>query len=373
MDQEKKETPKISKSKYELTLAEFPLFLLSKGGKEDKAVFECIEYRDMITGKGGEEVPRVWKVYPHSQIGFGTASTFETLFDLFQVWKEHNFDNQYIQFGSVYNLLKKRGENTGNNDYKRIIRDLNCLVGITIEAKNAFWDNEVKAYVDMTFHIFDNLYLYKEKPTGQAVLPFSSIKASDVLYGSVQKNSLLMANFDSHFFHSLTPVEQRLALYLSKVFRSQSVNKRELLHFAQQIPLYAKQTKHIKEQFKKACRGLMEKGFDLLERLSFEKGVDGKELIIFERKGKLPEYPKGGPQKEHYEIDLLVEDILEVCDDKKSTDFYKKVARLLPRETIYRALAEVREVKNLSGVKKSEGALFTSLVRKYARDLKVEL
>ena len=372
---------KLQRSQYELTLAEFPLFLLSKGGKGNTQAIKCIEYYDTIQGKNDVVVPREWRVYPHPKYGFGTVSTFETFFDLWQIWKEDNFRHQYIRFGSPYQLLKRRGQvHCGKNHY-RIIRDLNCLTGITIEAKNAYWDNEVKAYVDATFHLFDYLRLYKEEPSGTANLPYGSIKASDVLYGSIQKNSILLAYFDADFFHSLAPLEKRLALYLSKVFRSQAVHKRNIVDLAQQIPIYAKQTKHIKESLKKACTGLIQKGFKLLDDFSFKKANDGKtQLIIFKRKGRLPaNYRKNnsniqvGRGKDPDHIKLLVEDILDICKDKKSERFYKKVAMLMPEITIYRALAEVKEVRNLGKMKRNEGALFTSLIKKYAQEQGVNL
>lgn len=366
--------PEFSKSKYELTLSEFPIFILSKKTEEK---VECIEYHDTITGRDGELVPRDWKVYPDVKFGFGTDSTFKTLFDLFQIWKEQNFENQFIQFGSVYRLLKRRGNNLSKNEYNRILRDLKCLVGMRIEAKNAFWDNEIKAYVDMTFHLFDHLALYKEKPNGQATLPFARIKASDILYGSVLKNSILIADFDSKFFHTLTPVEQRLSLYLAKIFRSQTIHKRDLLTFARQIPIYAKQPKHVKERLKKACEGLLKKEYKYLEKYWFEKAAEGKnELIVFQRKGELPKLPKlpaSKYPKEEYEIDLLVDDILEVCGDPKSELFYRKVAELMPKDQIYRAVAEVQAVSKLGQMRRSPGALFTALIKKYADERGVNL
>ena len=76
------------------------------------------------------------------------------------------------------------------------------MVGITIKAKNAFWDNEHKAYVDTTFHIFESVNHYKGDPAGQATLAFSFIKASDYLFNnSILKNSLLSLPFDSKLFH----------------------------------------------------------------------------------------------------------------------------------------------------------------------------
>jgi len=366
--------PEISKSTYELTLSEFPIFILSKRPNKD---IKAIVYEDTIIGKDHLPVIRKWKVVPDAEHGFGTASTFETLYDLFQIWKESNFTDQSIQFGSIYNLIKKRGQSIGRQQYNQIIRDLNCLVGIRITAKNAFWDNTQQAYVDMTFHLFDQLDLYKDKPNGQATLPLTRIKASDVLYGSIKKNSLLTADFDSQFFHSLTPIEQRIALYLSKVLKTKKSYSREMLKLAEQVPIHSQQTKHIKQEFKKACNGLISKGFKLMDRWEFKKANDGKtELIVFYRSGTPPTQKpkeKGQYHKENYQIECLVEDILEVCNDVKSINYYKKVARCLPDNIIYRAIAEVKETSSLGEVKKSTGSIFTHLIKKYAEELGINL
>ena len=371
------EKPKISRSKYELTLAEFPFVLLSKRKDESK---KCIEYKDTITGKDKEEIERVWKVFPHSELGFGTASTFSTLFELLQVWKEGNFDSQVIHFGSTYNLLKRKGIGTGVKEYRQITRDLDCLVGITIKAKNAFWDNERRAYVDMTFHLFDQVFYFKEKPGGQAVIPFAHIKASDVLYGSVLKNSFLTANFDSKFFHGLAPIEQRIALYLTKMFRSQAVHKKELFEFAHQIPLQFKEKKQIKQRLKKACDGLISKGFHWLKSYDFEKGSNKQEYIVFKNSSTVKPLPYQFKtntvplsEKPPYKIDALVEDILAVCKDDHSKNFYKKVAHLFPETLIYRMISEVKEVRDCMEIKKSKGAVFTSLAQKYAKKHSIDL
>lgn len=370
-------TTALSRSKYELTLAEFPIFLLSRSKEDARKV---IEYKDQIIGKGGKQVDREWRVFP-SASGFGTESTFSTLFELFQIWKEDNFNQQTIHFLSIYNILKRKGLNTSNQQYKQVQRDLDCLVGITIKAKNAFWDNDVKAYVDMAFHLFDSYHLFKEKADGQAMLPLAQIKASDVLYGSILKNSILIAGFDSKFFHSLKPLEQRLAIYLTKVFRSQTMHKRDLVKFADQVPIYVKQTKHIKQQIKRTCSGLMEKGFDLLESFEFEKGLHKQEFIVFRRSGALPKTFSGkektgqffGKGVDQTVTGFLVEDILKVCEDNKSIDFYRKVARLMPEDTIYRALSEVKETRDLGKIKNSKGALFTNLIKKYALEQGIEI
>lgn len=368
-------------AKYELTLAEFPVFLLSKQEHKD---IEAIEYQDQITGKEGEVVERKWTVYPNKKFGLGTESTFETFFELFQIWKENNFNSQKIQFGSIYSLLKRQGKGTGVKEYNRIVRDLNCLVGITIEAKNAFWDNEARAYIDMTFHLFDRLELYKETPSGSAKRPFCSIKASDILFATICKNSLLIADFDGKFFHSLTPLEQRLSLYLSKIFKSQKVNRREVAEFARQLPIFRQHTKHVKQQLKIGCNGLIEKGFTQLKSFGFEKSQDGsKEYIVFRGRREsppaprklTPNPPKSKPlaDKPQEEIDYLVKQIMGFCKDQQSLNFYKKVARIVPRNTIFRALSEAKDAENRNETKRSRGAHFTWLVKKYAEEQGVRM
>jgi hypothetical protein len=368
-------------AKYELTLAEFPVFLLSK--QEHKEI-ETIEYQDQIAGKDGEIVNREWRVYPNKKFGLGTESTFETFFELFQIWKENNFNSQFIPFGSIYNLLRRQGKGTGVKEYNRIIRDLNCLVGITIEAKNAFWDNEVRAYVDMTFHLFDQLELSKERAIGSANKPFCSIKASDILYATVCKNSLLITDFDRKFFQGLTPLEQRLALYLSKIFISQTIHKREIHEFASQLPIYTQHKHHIKLQLKRGSSGLLDKGFQLLKSFGFEKGADGRTEYIVFRGSRVapPKLRKLSPKQPKLEfisdktpdqIDYLVNQIMEFCRDRQSLNFYKKVAQIVSRNTIFRALSEVRDAENRNETKKSRGAHFTWLIKKYAKEQGVNL
>lgn len=381
---------KLNKARYELSLSEFPVTLLSKPAQNR----EAIEYRDTITGKDGELVERVWKVYPDAKHGFGTSSTLSTLYELFQVWNELGFADKMITFGTLYSFAKRKRIKPTNTAYSTLRRDLRCLAGLVVEAKNAFWDNQKRAYVDAYFHLFDRVRFYKETPTGQMTLPLSYIEASDELFGSVVMNNLLVCEFDGEFFHSLKPTEQRLALYLSKMLRNQDVHKRDLMKLAEQLPLTASLRKKIKQQLKQATQGLIEKSFQLLDGYEFEKNCDGDgENIVFFRKrntrrGKKARHgnagsrtaipkrtirPAAAPANPDYVQDCLTQDILVACGDEKSRNFYRKVARRIPKELVYQAIAEVKEVRNLGAIKKSRGALFTKLIKDKARNFGINL
>ncbi|MEW6659691.1 MAG: hypothetical protein AB1424_13625 [Thermodesulfobacteriota bacterium] len=376
-------TPEILEiSKYELTLAEFPTFTLAKGSlylqKARERVFE-----DTISGKNGEPVRRIWTVIPHESLGFGTPSTHSTLFELMQIWKEQGFASQYINFKSIFHLLKRMGKGTGNSQYKQIEKDLEVLVGIIIKAQNAFWDNDRKGYVDAIFHLFDSVGLYKETPEGKVILEYGFIKASDFLFhNSILKSSILSLPFDNNFFHRLTPVEQRLVLYLSKVFRSQTINKRRIIELGRQLPLEAKEKKYIKRQLKINCDGLMKKGFSLLAGYDFKKGADC-EYIVFKRKGTPPKpiFPILENRQQFLPLpgtindgpEHLAETIMEFCGDKKSLNYYKKIARIVPKNIIFRALSEAKVADQMSETIKNKAAHFTFLVKKYAKEQGISL
>src|SRR5882724_5990731 len=174
-------------SRYEMNLAEFPLTVLST---RLPTGLKVIQYKDEIRGRDGEIKERLWNIKPDAVYGFGSNQLNATIFTLFQIWKLQGFDSPDIRFGSVYYLAKELNLQNTKTAYERIRRDLNALVGITVEAYNAFWDNELKAYVDATFHLFDSVYFYHDGRRNQQALPFSYIKASDKLRGSVMANAL---------------------------------------------------------------------------------------------------------------------------------------------------------------------------------------
>jgi hypothetical protein len=64
---------------------------------------------------------------------------------------------------------------------------------------------------------------------------------------------------------------------------------------------------------------------------------------------------------------------LDVCKDKKSEGFYRKVAQIMPSDVIYRTLSEVKEIRDLVGIKRNEGALFTNLIKNHAQELGIDL
>lgn len=372
MNKKTDKAKKTGKGKYEMNLAEFPVTVLSKRVSKGK---KTIKYSDWIVGKNGERKLREWTVAGSEEWGLPVGSALKTLFGVMQIWKENNFKNKTIPIGSRYNLLKIMGEPTTKNYYTKLERDLKCLVGITIDAKNAFWDKETGAYVNETFHLFERCRLYDQTPkdtkTTQQKLPLAYIKASDTFYNAVKRGNIL--TIDSKFFRKLrAPTEQRLALYLTKMLKRQSIHKRDIFKLAEQLPIYGKYPSDIKKTLDKALKSLINNGFSLLESYYYEKSSNSKsENIVFVRAKQKPNEPR--KKVEGYKVQALVEDMLNVLGDVKSRAFYAKIAKLCPQGMIYRALSETKQDYSDSSIRKSRGAIFTEKIKRYAKEAGIDL
>jgi hypothetical protein len=368
-----------AKTKYEMSLAEFPVAFLSTRIPE---ATKSIIYEDEITGKDGRPVKRRWEIFPHASLGFPTPSTQATLFELFQLWAEQDFSSPDIHFGTLYELIKRKGIKQATSvAYTRIREDLDRLVGITIRAKNAFWDNEAKAYVTKTFHLFESVDLYHADPNNalQTALPFSKITASSALWQSIGANAIIaLRDVDRELYHSLTPTEQRLGVYLAKMLNTATTHRRNLDKLASQLPIIASRQKDIKKMVVRACDGLIKKNFPYLSSYYFQKtNADGGENIVFKRR-----HIKGTPRIQDIgsltmqQIDLLNqinEFIADPADQKRSNGFYTTVVRKVPPNTIYRALSTTRQASSLGDIKTTRARYFTTVIKKLATEQDITL
>lgn len=378
----------VTRSKYEMNLAEFPFAFLTT---KIPTGTDALEYQDTIVGRDGKEIQRRWRIYPHPKYGFPTPSTQATLFELFQIWAQTNFESSMISFGSIYELIKRRGLQDDKRTYERIRRDLNLLVGVIIEAKDAFWDNEKKAYGDQTFHLFEMVRFYR-RDTGhhnQSAPPKAYIEASKTLWGSIEASGLItLKHVDAEFFRGLTPIQQRLALYLGKMLYGAVEHRRELRQIARQIPIMAKSSWHVKEEITKACEGLISKGFPYLSSYRYERSRDRKsENIVFQKYARdeaeelsLPqeiraqkELPPQLGEMEEARQELLVEDIISLTGDVKSKVFYCLAVKKLSEETIRRIMAETRTAHLQNEIRTTRGRYFIDLVKRYAAEQGVQM
>ena len=368
---EAEKKPDAPRPKYEMNLAEFPLAFLTTRIPNDA---KYLIYEDEITGENGKKIPRVWKVFPHAEYGFLTPSGQSTLFEIFQIWRESRFESQVIHFGTIHELIKRKHlAQDDEKTYERIRRDLDTLIGLVIDAKNAFWDNEKGAYVDRKFHLFESLNYYHRDPntrSQQNVLPFCHIKASTELWHSVASNALItLRNIDSELFHTLTPTEQRLALYLSKMFHKPVRHRRDVEKFGQQLPIITKRYTDVKKQLTRTCEGLIKKGFAPFTYRFEPSTRQGRDNIVFLPKGTadVSVLPPANDVEMQAKRALLVQDIIDVTGAADRRPFYIRAVRVLPEANILTCLSITHAAAQQHTIEKTPDRFFTGLILDYAK------
>jgi hypothetical protein len=347
---------------FELNFSEFPIAHLSK--RLPKGVDRHkIHYSDLIKGRDGTLVERKWTIRTSAEHGLGGPSSLDVIFELMQIWKEQGFQAPKIYIGTYYNLIKRLGLQAGGTAYQQVEKDLESIYGLEIIAENAYYDKELGRYVDKKVKPFIGWEFYKKQEIKDYMTDFGYISVNPEFFEAFRKKSLYYLPFENNYFKTLTAHEQKLALYLSKVFnpyrkRIQQTYNRNIEQLCDLLPIYGENYKR-RYYLTQACKGLIRKNFILLDRYE----VNDKIITFYNRQQQslLPYLnPKTG-SKSQQQIDILLEDQLKVCGDKHSSDFYSLVARVVPDDIIYECLSEAKQEG------KEPRKLYTKLIRERAK------
>jgi hypothetical protein len=354
--------------RYDFDLAEFPFFHFDKN--PDQPLKEAITYTDTITGKDGVSVIREWKVYPSAAYGFGGPTTQLVLYDLLQLYIEQGCKGNQIQFGTLYNLLQRRGIRTpSTRDYQRLRRDIEILCSCRFHCKNAFWDRPRQAYVDMNWQLFNSVFYFKEKPHGiQCEMPFGFIEVSTVLQQIARTRGFFTLGFPAPFFYKLKPLEQRLSIYLAKKFMSQTLHQRFVDDLAQALPIDAKRSDNVRAILKNAANGLIQKQVPFLAGFELRKSArEGKWLAVFHRRcaPQASNHPAEDIQKLPEPIDHLVRRLSEVSGQPEDWRWWRKCAEQLGQDGIELAIGQFEETSRIRRVER-QGAMLTKILKDVA-------
>lgn len=354
--------------RYDFDLAEFPFFHFDKN--PDQPLKEPITYKDTITGKDGALVTREWKVYPSAAYGFGGTTTQLVLYDLLQLYIEQGCKGNQIQFGTLYNLLQRRGIRApSTRDYQRLRRDIEILCSCRFHCKNAFWDRERQAYVDMNWQLFNSVFYFKEKPTGiQSEMPFGFIEVSSILQQIARTRGFFTLGFPAPFFYKLKPLEQRLSIYLAKKFMSQALHQRFVDDLAKALPIDAKRSDNIRAILRNAANGLIQKKVPFLSAFELRKSNrEGKWVAVFHRRcvPKVSSHVTEEIEKLPPPIDHLVRRLSEISGQPEDWRWWRKCAEQLGTAGVEAAIGQFEETSRIRQVEKP-GAMLTKILKDVA-------
>ena len=355
----------VTDGRYDHSLAEFPAF---RFGKRRRGPDELIRFTDTITAPSCPEksLARTWTVYPSARWGYGGATTQATLFDLHQIWKVQGFRGTRIYFGTLRNLYQCQhpGKNPSTLDYTRLRRDLDILCGYEFDCMNAFWDPVSRTYGDMrAWHLFTGWYEATRARAGdpQEELPFGFVELSETFAKIAQERGFFVTGFDSEFFHRLRPIEQRLALYLSKMFVSQELHRRHEAELYDALPIEAVRVTKRRQTLREAVQGLVRKGYSNLASFSLESAARTDGLVAtFRRREKIEQdQPMRLPALNRLPatVRLLVEDIVAATRDPDSIPMWTKAVRGLGEPAVRYALADLRSEQRQRSAAGDDGAI----------------
>ena len=164
-------------------------------------------------------------------------------------------------------------------EYDRIRESLNRLTSTTIAALNCFYDNDAKAWVSETFHLFDRYRLYQERKGRASTLPLSFIEMGDVFHRSVVvANYIKNLDLDTYYNLSL-PTSKRLFRYLDKNRYNKSRYEESIMKMACKLPLSYTYPSQIKQKLSRAHDELLQKGY--LSNITYSHSQKGEEKVVY--------------------------------------------------------------------------------------------
>jgi hypothetical protein len=164
---------------------------------------------------------------------------------------------------------------------------MDILRGYDFHCRNAFWDQKRRAYVDMNWRLFGSVFYFKEQAIGGGEeLPFGFIEVSPVLQEVARGRGFFPLDFSSEIFYRLRPLEQRLAVYLSKKFVSQQVHPRHVEDLARALPIEAARPRDVRSILRDAAQGLLDRGLPTLRSFRLTGPKQGRWVAEFVRGGR---------------------------------------------------------------------------------------
>lgn len=364
--------PDDNSGRYDFDLAEFPLFRYQRQ-RDPAAERTPLIYSDTIVGRDGDEVEREWKCYP-GPFGFGGATTQQVLYALLQLYVRQGSRGSQIQFGTPRALLLSiwpDARNPSLKDYTRLRRDLDILRGYDFHCRNAFWDRSRQAYCDMNWRLFGDVCYFKPRPgrLAQQELPFGFIEVSRVLQQIARRRGFFCLGFSSELFHSLKPLEQRLAVYLSKKFVSQAIHQRYVKDLGRALPIEAARADNVRMILGRVADGLLARGVPTIRSYHFVKSRrTGEWLIVFERRERPKQtyLPTAGRPTLDPEVEVLVDEIVTHVGNRDDVLWWTKCAEILGEQLVFQGLSQLKDAAQAHHIR-NRGAFLTKIFKDLAR------
>jgi hypothetical protein len=223
----------------------------------------------------------------------------------------------------------------------------------------------------MNWRLFGSVFYFKEQAIGGGEeLPFGFIEVSPVLQEVARSRGFFPLGFSSELFYSLRPLEQRLAVYLSKKFVSQQIHRRHVEDLARALPIEATRPRDVRSILKDAAQGLLQKRLPTLRSFGLTGSKKGRWVAEFVR-GAVPRSRNltGRRTGESIPIELeeLVERMIRETNAADDRAWWVQCAARLGRGPVERALGLLRDAC-AAGPIRNRAALLTKILKDIAEE-----
>ncbi len=248
-----------------MNIIEHPFATLGKNEALDAIIYHEWETEHPLTN---QTVKAWWRVEGSPELGLPTPSDERVYLVLMEMTREVSFENQMVPF-TRHDLIKRLGWPVNQQSYKMVEDAFIRLKGVTITAKNAFWNPRVRSFSTVGFNIIDAYEIFNEKPGRKSKasvsteLPLSYFKWSDVMFQSFQDGYI--RSIDLHLALSLKrPLSLRLCRYLGKkAYRGRSsfeISLRDLCEYHLGMTVDGRFDSKLKMGLRPAHEELVERG-----------------------------------------------------------------------------------------------------------------
>lgn len=363
----------------DVNIEKMPIICFGKAETRHNIEKKIIESKEpyVISSKVDDGIKKTLKIVPHSI--YGLPSDFDQ--DVIVVFLSylHNLTNKLgvcpkniriplSDFPKIMGI-KKQGKL-----YKQIEESVERLSNLDVTQENFVQIKEAKGtlkkYDKFSLKIFHYRNIHKEEKitkTGKKLSCYVDLDIPDWVQNNV--NNAYTTAFDvKKYFELKGGRVRKLYRFLELIrYRKKIFVRFEKLYNELWISDHEEKLK--KRTLKRTFEGLIKDKF--ITSFLFDRyGV----IIIFKSvKKKRKKESNQQSFETNYLEESMVSEMIEKTGDKKSKNYFKKIARICPEDMIYRCLSLTREVEEIDGIKTSKGAVFVDILKRECAKFSIDI
>lgn len=384
----KRPTEKFKKDfvKTEINIERNPIFVTTRFKGNSREIIK----RVVNNGNGSEVRPKITigKIKRDDgevvEVGVLNTSHLKILYGVLKLWAKNLSPTGEVSF-SRNELREIMGGKHGGWVHRRIKQWLFDLFNIPIEWEYSFYDAESGKTLEIVeaFRFFNHVTIYSK---GNDPNKLSFQESRVVLNNLVVKNILNKGGKNLRFDVILTlKSEISLLLYrfLDWKMSHQEKLEKDLKDLFEEIGLEVTSGKYKypsgrKQAIKEVIAELEGKNIStgVLRNFSIEPMRDSNDFKLVVEKHPIlasisPHLEKG--EMKRFRTEDLVKQIIEVCGDEHSRQFYTLIAEKMDSGVIYKALSETKDASQMSIIKTTKARYFTNIIKRYAQEAGIDL